>query len=296
MADVMYEFYPTGLNEFEGMPLSLDCGQAFRPVRLDEHTWYTVVKDTICVVYLSYSEVTQYYGPTLKVFCDEYSVMKEENWKEYFDLGSCEWECLNRFVRLCPQFEGKQFCLRALEHSRYLRLLSQDPWETMISFILSQRSSIPSIRTRISRLCKSYGRELQLAKLKEYSFPTPEMLRDVSIVDYEQLGFGYRAEYVKCAVDYVLAHPDWVKDFSKLDDESLLRALQSLKGIGLKVASCIALFSFRRREIFPVDIWIERAINKYFGGVNPAERFGEYAGLMQQCIYNYMLATNNTIE
>lgn len=177
-----------------------------------------------------------------------------------------------------------RFLTQAEQAGRGLRILRQDPWEMLITFILSQRKNIPAIRSAVEKLAMLYGHPVNEML---FTFPTPEELGRASEADLRAAGLGYRAPYVKDAADKVLSGELDLEALEKLDDESLFEKLMTVKGVGKKVANCICLFGFGRTSRAPVDVWIERAVS-LCGGVDPFPAFGEYAGIMQQYAFYYM--------
>lgn len=177
-----------------------------------------------------------------------------------------------------------RFLTQAEQAGRGLRILRQDPWEMLITFIISQRKNIPAIRQAVEKLAVLYGHPV---KEMLFTFPTPEELGSASEADLRAAGLGYRAPYVKDAADKVLSGELDLEALGKLDDEALFEKLMTVKGVGKKVANCICLFGFGRTSRAPVDVWIERAIS-LCGGVDPFPAFGEYAGIMQQYAFYYM--------
>ena len=177
-----------------------------------------------------------------------------------------------------------RFLTQAERAGRGLRILRQDPWEMLITFIISQRKNIPAIRLAVEKLAMLYGHPVNEML---FTFPTPEELGRASEADLRAAGLGYRAPYVKDAADKVLSGALDLEAMGKLGDEALFEKLISVKGVGKKVANCICLFGFGRTSRAPVDVWIERAIT-LCGGVDPFPAFGEYAGIMQQYAFYYM--------
>ena len=213
----------------------------------------------------------------------------------YLDLGrdyACVRErCFREAEKLSPA--GREFIAKALRAGEGLRILRQDPFEMLITFLISQRKNIPAISRAVETLCFSYGHPIrdlpeELAGEGEiYAFPTAEELSRASEEDLRACALGYRAPYVKDAVDRVFSGRLDLQALSGLPDEELISALREVLGVGAKVADCVALFGFGRCNRAPVDVWIGRAIER-LGGENPFPVFGPDAGIVQQYVFYAM--------
>ena len=175
---------------------------------------------------------------------------------------------------------------------RGIRLLRQDPWETLCSFIISQNNNIPRIKGIIDRLCRSLGEPLYFRGEVKYAFPTPRALMEAGTDGIAGARMGFRAKYVADAAERVTLEPgfiDRIAGAGTYDEADAL--LRTVKGVGPKVSACTLLFGFCRYEAFPVDVWIRRTVGKYFESPRPDEiDFGELApvaGILQQYIFNY---------
>lgn len=173
-----------------------------------------------------------------------------------------------------------------------IRILAQDPWEALVSFIISQNNNIPRIKSIIKRLCSEYGDPVYASGSVEHSFPSPRRLYEADIDGLFALKMGFRAKYVFDAAKTVLFDPSFLESVANaVTYEEAERLLTSIKGVGAKVCACTLLFGFRRLNAFPVDVWIRRTIGKYFEcGVPSADDFGAlapYAGIIQQYIFHY---------
>ena len=215
----------------------------------------------------------------------------EEFWIDYFDLRLD----YSDFEKNIPADD--LFLINAAEYSYGIRILNQDKWEMLISFIISQRKSIPAIKSSIEKLAKTYGKKIDMKvpdfiknidKNSEfYAFPTPKALADASLDDLNACSLGYRSPYIEASAKAVYRGDIDLKDLSKLDDNELLAALMSLKGVGIKVANCVALFGYHRIAAFPIDVWIKRMIDEHYDGEFPLKLYDGYAGVIQQYIFYY---------
>lgn len=182
----------------------------------------------------------------------------------------------------------------ALAHGKGMHLLRQDPFETLISFIISSNNHIPRIKSLVEKLALHYGEEIAPGY---YSFPSPQALAGASVEDLRCLGLGYRDKYVLDGAKQVDQGSVDLQALYSYDSRRAIKELEKIKGVGKKVASCVLLFAFGKRDSFPVDTWIKKALKIYY----PEEilkypnmeaffsqYFGEDAGLAQQYLFHYM--------
>ncbi len=214
----------------------------------------------------------------LELFCTEEEF--ERLWRRYFDLDT-DYEAM---TNLLPKEDD--YLRTAAEYGQGIRILRQDPWETLISFLISQRKNIPAIRQAVEKLCQTAGRVIGGDEDGPiYAFPSPDEVLRLGEEGLRACGLGYRAPYVLRAAE-IFSGED-LNGFCSLDDEALLQALCALSGVGPKIAQCVMLFGFHRLNAFPVDVWIQRVADRcYPGGLQP-ERFAPFAGVMQQYMYAY---------
>lgn len=208
----------------------------------------------------------------------------EAVWRPYFDLDS-DYGVYREAV------DGEdRYLLRAMEAGRGLRILRQDPWETLVSFILSQRKNIPAIRDAVEKLCRALGEPFSHNGRTFYAFPTPQALAGASPESCRSCAVGYRAPYIQAAARAVTEGEINLAALPELNDEALLEKLLSIHGVGIKVARCAMLFGFHRLSSAPVDVWIKRVIDTQYGGASPFQRYPGIAGIMQQYMfYDQML-------
>lgn len=205
-------------------------------------------------------------------------------WEDYFDLSTD----YNVFLNAVDKKDG--YLIRAAGAGRGLRILRQDPWEVLISFILSQRKSIPAIRDGIEKLCRRFGNPLMTGEWEEYAFPTPQRLAQASLEELSACSLGYRAPYIQAAARQVAAGETDLMGIESFSDEALMQKLLVLRGVGVKVASCVMLFGYHRLNLAPVDVWIQRVIENEYGGVSPFPRYEGFAGVMQQYMFYDQIA------
>ena len=203
-------------------------------------------------------------------------------WAPYFDLA-------RDYAALRRRAGGKHpFVDAAMEAGAGLRILRQDPWEMLVTFIISQRKSIPAIASAVETLARRWGSPLETERETLFAFPTPEAMAAVTEEELRACALGYRAPYVLDAVRQVRGGALDLAALGQLEDEALFRALQSVRGVGKKVSECVCLFGYGRLRRVPVDVWIDRAIREKCGGCEPFSLYGADAGVMQQYVFYAM--------
>jgi N-glycosylase/DNA lyase len=171
-------------------------------------------------------------------------------------------------------------------------MLNQEPFETLISFIISANNNIGRIRGIIDRLCRLYGEPFGCVGGARYAFPTPERLAALEADDFFGCGCGYRAPYLR-ETSRAVADGFDLEGLRELPYEQAKKQLVRLKGVGPKVADCVLLFSLGKTDAFPADVWIKRVMKKLYGFEGndkqiyefARERFGECAGIAQQSCF-----------
>ena len=249
-----------------------NSGQCFRVRMFEDHTYRFVTGDQ--VLYIKEIEDTLF-----EISCDE--IVWGTVWCPYFDLSK-NYRELRDSVNAADHYLQK-----AAAYGNGIRILRQDAWETLITFIISQRKSIPAIRASVELLSQKYGTLLSSPQEDIYRFPTPEQLSKASDAELRECKMGYRAPYILDAVDQVLHHGLDLTSLAACSDEDLFQALKQVKGVGDKVANCICLFAYNRTSRAPIDTWIHKVIEQEYGGKDPFPQYGANAGVMQQYIFYY---------
>lgn len=244
---------------------TLDCGQAFRWTAKDGggYTGYYLDK------FLELDDA----GDTI-IFRNTSEKDFLEIWKNYFDLDT-------DYTYIKELFSEDETLKKACEFAGGIRLLRQDTWETVCSFIISQNNNIPRIKKIITNMCNHYG-----------CFPTAEMLAKETVESIDFLKTGFRAKYIIDAAQKVSSGEINLDEITKMPVDAAREELKKVKGIGNKVADCILLFGMHRTDAFPVDVWIKRAMAEYYPDGFP-EQFRQYQGIAQQYLFHY-IRTNNT--
>lgn len=205
----------------------------------------------------------------------------ESIWKAYFDIDT-DYPSI---IRAIP--ENDSYLQAAAAYGQGIRILRQDPWETLITFILSQRKNIPAIRQAVEKLCAAAGRIIGEDQGEPmYSFPSPEEILCLRMDELRACGLGYRAEYVRRTAEAWRREGFSAESFSQLSDEALLAALRGFYGVGKKIALCTMLFGFHRMNAFPIDVWMQRVGARYPNGI-PTEAYAPWGGVMQQYMFAY---------
>lgn len=210
-----------------------------------------------------------------KIICPE---KDNDFWTEYFDLKTD----YSKFIKAIDKKD--EFLLSASNFGRGIRILRQDPWEMLITFIISQRKNIPAIKSSVEAICKRWGSK----KDAFYAFPTPKQLAKASLDELRECSLGYRDEYIKLAAEFMCENPDYLSSLEGLSYEALMEQLLKFKGVGVKVANCVALFAYHKIDAFPIDVWISRVLEQYYKSGFPFERYKGFAGVMQQYMFYYI--------
>ena len=204
-------------------------------------------------------------------------------WKLYLSLDT-DYEEIDRKITSALDPDGCCIMARAAELSRGIRILRQDPWEALCSFIISQNNNIPRIKKIISAMCERFGETTPDGR--EKTFPKPEVLADAGEDEIFSLRCGFRAPYIVDAARRV-ASGDVDLDAIALCDnyDECAEQLKRIRGVGPKVAACTLLFGFGHLEAYPVDTWIRKVESRRFPNGLDHGRFGEYAGVAQQYLF-----------
>lgn len=210
-------------------------------------------------------------GTVMDLSCDETEFATF--WRSYFDLDTNyeRWK-----AHIDP--EDTYLC-RAAEYGRGMRILRQDLWEILISFLISQNNNIPRIRTSLNALCD----------LTQGRFPNPQEIASLENATLRELGLGYRAEYVRDTAEYYARHPMELEMLHSMETGEVKKALLERKGIGPKVADCICLYGLHRMDSFPMDTHMKQVVALYYPDGFPFSRYEGCAGLMQQYLFYYHL-------
>lgn len=260
-----------------------DCGQCFRFNRLPETVGAGVTYEG--VAFDKYIKAEQK-GRLLTLYNVERSEF-DNIWYPFFDLGT-DYSLFEK------HFADDETLRVAAKFSSGIRILRQDKWETLCSFIISQNNNIPRIKGIIENMSKAFGKKVYEDENKSYySFPTAEALYEAGEEKIFELKTGFRAKYIYDAAKTVCENPYFLTEVSGLETPEASKLLQQIKGVGAKVAACTLLFGFSRYDSFPVDVWVKKVLEKYYPQGIQGHLAGEYAGVAQQYLFYYERCINN---
>ena len=276
----------------------LECGQCFRYARIDnglnpgEYEYEIVAKDRI----LHIKEEPADDGVTL-IFYNTEDWEYQTIWKDYFDLERDYSEIKYHIIQADPRLED------IITENSGIRILNQDFFETLISFIISQNKQIPQIKQVVNNLSAELGNKFDVTMIDRLSsefdafFPTADQIVNATEEEIRKSKCGFRAPYIRDAAIKVASGEITGDTLSQMDDDSAKELLMTIHGVGEKVASCVMLFGLGRRSSFPVDVWMKRICEYlYYDEVDTPKsiieedarkRFGKYAGYAQQYLFMY---------
>lgn len=252
---------------------TFNCGQCFRFEKVSDGVWEGVAYGKYIKVTKNTDDIVLFSG----VDAEEFNAV----WYDYFD-------CSTDYNLIADSLEksGYDIMNEAVKVSRGIRILKQDPWETLCSFIISQNNNIPRIKKIINNICREYGDKIISPDGREfYGFPSARTLFEAGEEAIFALKTGFRAKYIYDAAKKVALGDIDINAAYDMDILTANEYLKQIKGVGDKVAACVLLFAYHKTESFPVDIWVKKILKKYFGGNVP--QFGMYAGMAQQYLFYY---------
>ena len=261
-----------------------ECGQCFRWNLEDDGSYTGVVKESVLNVKKVQDDII------IKGICKDNI---EDVCIKYFDLDKDYEQTKEKLSKIDDNLK------LSIKYGEGIRILNQDLWETLISFIISANNNIPRIKGIIERISKKYGKEIKWNNKSYYTFPSPEELSKASIKDLRLLGLGFRDTRVYETTKMVKEKRIDLEKLEEIEDINKLREeLLKFPGVGPKVADCIMLFSMRKYEVFPIDVWVKRVMTELY--LNDEEstnlsnkkilefaenKFGNLAGLAQQYLF-----------
>ena len=253
------------------LELTLDCGQAFRWEKQADGSFSGVAGGHFLNISKNDDGDLVFKNTTMDSF--------DSFFKNYFDLDK-------DYKKICDTLKEDDLLRSTIDEYYGIRILNQESWEALCSFVISQQNNIKRIKLIISRLCKAYGDEVAEGW---YSFPSAERLSALSVEDFEALGCGYRAKYLEKLSKDVAGGKIDLKKIKALPLDDARKELLNIYGVGIKVANCALLFGFQFYEAFPVDVWMKRVMEYYPDGL--PECFKGYEGIAQQYLFHW--ARNN---
>lgn len=270
-----------GVSDFDPKHI-FECGQCFRWKDQGDGSYTGVAKGR--VINVSREGDTIYLKNTnLEDF--------NNIWKDYFDLDTDYSKIKNELRNMDEYLE------KATEFGWGIRLLRQDPWEMIISFIISSNNRIPMIQKAIKNLSREYGTYIGSYEGEDYyDFPTPQQLSKASIEEIRACSTGFRDKYIKSTTEEVIKNNDDVYSYRNLSTEDCIKELLKFNGIGPKVGDCIALFGMQKYDTFPVDVWVKRVMQEFYVEDDMSlpkirkyaiDKFGDLSGFAQQYLFYY---------
>lgn len=278
-----------------------ECGQIFRFEEIDNDNFIVIAFGKLIELVQRNNDVF-IYNTTEEEF--------EEIWLNYFDLDT-------DYSIIKEELSKDNLLKESIEFGYGIRVLNQEPFEMLLSFIISARNNIPSIKKTVNKICEKWGNEIQYKNKIYYSFPRIEQIKDATLEEIKNTGASFRSKYLIDTIKNVynstkynsnLKEEDKLKlkkydlNYIKgLNDDECHVALQEFKGVGSKVADCIMLFSMNKSSAFPVDVWVKRAMMHFYnaeeGSLNKIRifarnKFGEFSGFAQQYLFYYARENN----
>lgn len=268
-----------------------ECGQCFRWNKEKDGTYIGVIKDAVIKVEQENQKIT-FYGESEDNF--------EEIIRNYFDLNTNYQEYKSKLSKIDENLA------ESIKFGNGIRILRQDLWECIISFIISANNNIPRIKKIIEKLSITYGEKILFEGKEYYKFPTPKELSNATVEDFRNLGLGFRDKRIYNTTKMILEKKVDLEKIATLNDTNLMREeLLKLDGVGPKVADCILLFSLKRLDVFPIDVWVRRVMNDLYihnedeEKVNKKElqklaeeKFCNLSGLAQQYLFYWKRETS----
>ena len=286
----------------------LECGQCFRWDKISDTNYIVIAFERVIEV-IQEGDIVTIYNSNEEDF--------NKIWLRYFDLE-------RNYDEIKEELAKDEILRKSVEFGYGIRILNQDPFELLISFIISARNSIPSIKKTVKKICETWGEKIEYKGNTYYTFPKPEDIKNATLEEIQATGASFRSKYIVDTISKVnealKAKEDYIKnkdkyeerpeilDFdleyiSSLNDDECHIALQKFMGVGAKVADCIMLFSMAKHSAFPVDVWVKRAMIYFYVApdlslnkmrVFARDKFGRFSGMAQQYLFYY--ARENKIE
>lgn len=256
----------SGIECFD-LATSVDCGQAFRWNKIDANTFSSVAFE---------KKITVTQQDDKLIFCNMTESEFNALWKDYFDLDKDYKSIISSF--------SVDAHLSAAAASHYgIRILNQEPWEALCSFIISQNNNIPRIKGIISRLCEFFGDKIDE---ESYSFPSAETLSKLTVEDLSPIRAGFRAKYILDAAQKVANGEVNIYRLAQIPIEDARQELLKIKGVGPKVAECVLLYGCRHTSAFPLDVWMKRVLFELYSDAMPNCK-EEHLGIAQQYLFHW---------
>ena len=267
--DANGEIEVIGCGDFDLVKI-FECGQCFRWDADEEGTYLGIAQGRAARLRQCGDSVF------ITATADEF----DQIWRSYFDLD-------RDYSSIRKKLEVDDFMAKAIAFGQGIRILRQEHWEALCSFIISQNNNIPRIKQIISALCQHFGDAFEFMGSRLHTFPSAEKLAHLDIFDLAPINSGYRAAYIISAAKAVASGEIDLSALADLSPNDARDALKKLHGVGDKVADCTMLFGLHMLDSFPLDLWMKRAVNEQYGKNFDPTVFSPYAGIAQQYIFHY---------
>jgi N-glycosylase/DNA lyase len=266
-----------------------ECGQCFRWDRQENGSYIGVAFGRVLEVEKKDDDVLLY-NTTEEEF--------REIWADYFDLYR-DYGTIKEILSRDPMLK------KSVEFGYGIRILNQEPFEMILSFIISSNNRIPMIKRGIKRISEKWGKKIVYNGREYYSFPELDEIKDATVEELAACGLGFRAKYIKATVDDLHKKAADIDYICRQDSEDCHKELQKFTGVGPKVADCIMLFSMGKHSAFPVDVWVKRAMQHFYLAPDVSlkkirefgiDKFGELSGFAQQYLFYYARENNIKVD
>ena len=246
---------------------TLDCGQCFRWSKDQNGVWSGIAFDKYIELYEKDGDI---------IIKGSNQTDFENIWCDYFDLR-------RDYGQIIKEVSVHPTVAKAAAFCGGIRLLNQEPWEALCSFIISQNNNIPRIKGIVERLCENFGKKIEGG----YTFPSYKTIAKLTVEDLAVIRSGFRAKYILDAAQKVDSGEIDLEALKSIDYDTARKIIMTIKGVGPKVADCVLLYGLSHKNAFPRDVWINRALDSLFDGKIP-DCVGNYGGIVQQYIFHYI--------
>lgn len=262
---------------------TITCGQCFRFYEENDGSFTIILKDRV-----------------INIKNDEYNNLfiesdNEENLEEiiidYFDLER-NYDEINQIL-----LKKDKTLNKCIKDSKGLKILKQEPFEMLISYIISQNNKVSRISNSVNYLCERYGKKVVFRNKEYYLFPTIDQIKNISLEVLKESKVGFRDKYILSVIENINNGNLNIESITNMNTNDALEYLEKMKGIGPKVASCILLFGYSRFDVFPIDTWVKKAMSVLYSDIGQSqknisefakEKYGEYCGIALQYMYHSM--------
>jgi len=261
-----------GVRDFD-LEKTFECGQCFRWSANQNGVYTGVAFSQVAELCTDIQTGSIFISGTIEDF--------KNIWCDYFDLN-------RDYLQIRQDLCIDDFMIKATEFGAGIRILRQDKWEALCSFIISQNNHIPRIRSIIDNLCKQFGDKIKFKDRDYYTFPSAEKINTLHVKDLANIRSGYRADYIIRAARDIADGKINLEELANRPSDEARKELKKLHGVGDKVADCVMLFGLNKLDAFPLDVWMKRAVTQHYGSGFDPQTFSPFAGIAQQYIFYYM--------